>query len=90
MSRLLTLAQTSRLDEIVKAGVVRVGVFTDLEPYGFLDAIGKNVGYDVDIASELLIRLYGDRRRHARSAIGTNQLPLDIPVEVEMVVRVRD
>lgn len=41
-------------------------------------------------ASELLIRLYGDRGRHARSAIGTNQLPLDIPVEVELVVRIRD
>ena len=41
-------------------------------------------------ASELLIKLYGDQGKHARSAIGTNQLPLDIPVEVEMVVRVRD
>lgn len=41
-------------------------------------------------ASELLIRLYGDRGRHARSAIGTNQLPLDIPVEVELIVRIRD
>ena len=41
-------------------------------------------------ASELLIKLYGDRGQHARSAIGTNQLPLDIPVEVEIVVRVRD
>ncbi len=41
-------------------------------------------------ASELLIKLYGERGKHARSAIGTNQLPLDIPVEVEIVVRVRD
>jgi enamine deaminase RidA (YjgF/YER057c/UK114 family) len=41
-------------------------------------------------ASELLIKLYGARGQHARSAIGTNQLPLDIPVEVEIVVRVRD
>jgi enamine deaminase RidA (YjgF/YER057c/UK114 family) len=41
-------------------------------------------------ASELLIKLFGDRGKHARSAIGTNQLPLDIPVEVEIVVRVRD
>ncbi len=39
-------------------------------------------------ASELLIALYGDKGKHARSAIGTNQLPLDIPVEVEMIVRV--
>ena len=43
--------QTSRLDDIVKAGVVRIGVFTDLEPYGFLDASGKNVVYDVDIGT---------------------------------------
>ena len=41
-------------------------------------------------ASELLIKLYGDKGKHARSAIGTNQLPLGIPVEVEIVVRVRD
>jgi enamine deaminase RidA (YjgF/YER057c/UK114 family) len=41
-------------------------------------------------ASELLIKLFGDRGRHARSAIGVNQLPLDIPVEVELVVRVRE
>ncbi len=41
-------------------------------------------------ASELLIKLYGEKGQHARSAIGTNQLPLDIPVEVEIVVRVRD
>ncbi len=41
-------------------------------------------------ASELLVKLYGEKGKHARSAIGTNQLPLDIPVEVEIVVRVRD
>ncbi|HWU39920.1 MAG TPA: RidA family protein [Candidatus Acidoferrum sp.] len=41
-------------------------------------------------ASELLIKIFGDQGRHARSAIGTNQLPLDIPVEVEIVVRVKE
>jgi len=41
-------------------------------------------------ASELLIKVFGDKGKHARSAIGTNQLPMDIPVEVEMIVRVRD
>lgn len=41
-------------------------------------------------ASELLEKLFGDRGKHARSAIGTNQLPLDIPVEVEMIVQVKD
>jgi len=41
-------------------------------------------------ASELLVKVFGEAGKHARSAIGTNQLPLDIPVEVEIVVRVRD
>lgn len=41
-------------------------------------------------ASELLIKVFDERGKHARSAIGTNQLPLDIPVEVEIVVEVRD
>lgn len=41
-------------------------------------------------ASELLVKLFGDKGKHARSAIGTNQLPLDIPVEVEIIVQVRD
>lgn len=41
-------------------------------------------------ASELLIKLFGDRGKHARSAIGTNQLPQGIPVEVEIIVQVRD
>ncbi|HSB69719.1 MAG TPA: RidA family protein [Candidatus Methylomirabilis sp.] len=41
-------------------------------------------------ASELLIKLFGEAGKHARSAIGTNQLPLDIPVEVEIIVQVRD
>ena len=41
-------------------------------------------------ASELLIKLFGDKGKHARSAIGANELPMGIPVEVEMVVRVRD
>jgi len=49
--------QASRLDDILKAGTIKIGVFTDLEPYGFLDASGKNVGYDVDIGLELAKRL---------------------------------
>ncbi|MGB9868061.1 MAG: RidA family protein [Bacillota bacterium] len=41
-------------------------------------------------ASDLFVALYGERGKHARSAIGTNQLPLNIPVEIEMVVRVSE
>jgi enamine deaminase RidA (YjgF/YER057c/UK114 family) len=39
-------------------------------------------------ASELLLEVFGDAGRHARSAVGTAVLPLDAPVEVELVVEV--
>jgi len=39
-------------------------------------------------ASELLVRAFGDRGRHVRAALGTSNLPGNIPVEIEMVVRV--
>lgn len=39
-------------------------------------------------ASELLGEVFGDRGAHARSAVGVAVLPLDAPVEVELVVEV--
>ena len=44
----------------------------------------------VDGASELLVRLLGDSGRHARAAVGVSALPRNIPVELEMVLRVQD
>jgi enamine deaminase RidA (YjgF/YER057c/UK114 family) len=42
----------------------------------------------VNGASELLLDVFGDIGAHARSAIGVASLPLDAPVEVELVVEV--
>ena len=42
----------------------------------------------VNGASELLGQAFGDSGRHARSAVGVAVLPLDAPVEVELVVEV--
>ena len=39
-------------------------------------------------ASELLAEVFGDKGVHARSAVGVSELPLDAPVEVEMIVEV--
>ncbi|MBZ6473233.1 RidA family protein [Streptomyces griseocarneus] len=41
-------------------------------------------------ASELLGEVLGEKGVHARSAVGVTVLPLDAPVEVEIVVEVRD
>lgn len=42
----------------------------------------------VNGASEFLVEVFGDAGAHARSAVGAAGLPLDAPVEVEMVVEV--
>jgi len=39
-------------------------------------------------ASDLLVNLYGDAGRHARSAVGMGSLPGGIAVEIEMVLEV--
>lgn len=39
-------------------------------------------------ASDLLAEVFGDQGAHARSAVGVSELPLDAPVEVELIVEV--
>ena len=41
-------------------------------------------------ASNLLLEAFGDLGAHARSAVGVAVLPLDAPVEVEMIVELAD
>jgi enamine deaminase RidA (YjgF/YER057c/UK114 family) len=38
--------------------------------------------------SDLLVAVFGERGRHARSAAGMTSMPLDTTVEIEMVVEV--
>jgi enamine deaminase RidA (YjgF/YER057c/UK114 family) len=40
--------------------------------------------------SDLMVEVFGDRGKHARSAVGMGSLPFNIPVEIEMVVEVAD
>lgn len=44
----------------------------------------------VNGASELLIEVFGEAGKHARSAVGMAVLPLDAPVEVELIAEVAD
>ena len=41
-------------------------------------------------ASDLLVEIFGDLGRHARSAVGMNALPSNIAVEIEMIVEIAD
>ena len=40
-------------------------------------------------ASDLVVKVFGERGRHTRLAIGTSELPLGVPVEISAIVRVR-
>ena len=73
---------TGRLGAIKR--IVKVTVFVASAP----DFTGQpQVGNG---ASELLIEIFGEAGRHARSAVGMAALPMDAPVEVELIAEVRD
>ena len=63
------------LDKVVR--VVRLGGFINSSP-GFTD--GPKV---MNGASDLMVEVFGDRGRHARSTVGVAALPADAAVEVE-------
>jgi enamine deaminase RidA (YjgF/YER057c/UK114 family) len=44
----------------------------------------------VNGASELLLEVFGEAGRHARSAVGMAVLPFDAPVEIELIAEVHD
>lgn len=57
---------------------------------GFVASVPSFTGQPavVNGASELLVDVFGEHGVHARSAVGVASLPLDTPVEVELVVEV--
>jgi len=67
----------SRVEQVVK-----VNGYVNGAP-GFLDPPAVING-----ASDLLLAVFGERGRHARTSIGVAELPGGIPVEIEMVVRI--
>ena len=68
------------LDNVVR--IVRLGGFINCTP-DFLDAPKVMNG-----ASDLMVEIFGDKGRHARSTIGVAALPADAAVEVEAMVEV--
>ena len=40
-------------------------------------------------ASDLLVKIFGDKGRHTRVAVGSNSLPLDISVEIDAIIKIK-
>ena len=86
LARICTLNALAAVDSLVGIDavtqVVKVVGFVASAP-GFNGQPGV-----VNGASHLLAEVFGDHGSHARSAVGVAELPLDSPVEVELVVEV--
>ncbi len=46
--------------------------------------------YVINGCSDLMVEVFGESGRHARSAVGMSSLPMNIPVEIEMIVEVKE
>lgn len=70
------------LDKVVR--IVRV--------VGMVNAVDTFTGHSqvINGASDLLVEVFGDRGRHARAAVGVASLPIDLTVEITMIVEVSD
>ena len=74
-------AEVGELSNVVR--IVKVG--------GFVASAPDFTGHPgvINGASELLGQVFGEAGVHARAAVGVAALPLDAPVEVDMIVEVR-
>jgi enamine deaminase RidA (YjgF/YER057c/UK114 family) len=82
LNALAAVALVADLDQIEK--IVRVG--------GFVNGITGFTAIPpiINGASELFIKLFGEvNGKHARTAIGVAELPLNAPVEVEVLVQLK-
>lgn len=70
------------LDKITK--IVKLLGFVNSAP-GFVEQ-----PYVMNGASKLLEEVFGEKGKHARSAIASNELPFNTPVEIEMIVEVEN
>lgn len=82
LNAIAAVKSVSLLEEVVR--VVKVTVFVASAP-GFTGQPAVANG-----ASNLLLEAFGDIGAHARSAVGVAVLPLDAPVEVELIVELAE
>ena len=92
--------EATRAAALCAASLLRVFI-RDVGPLSMIDRLVKVTGFVnsepdylethlvVNGASQLFIDVLGDAGAHSRSAIGTATLPLGVPVEVELIGKLR-
>ena len=83
LNALAAISLVADIDQIEK--IVRVGGFVNGAPgFAAIPAV-------INGASELLIKLFGEvNGKHARTAVGVAELPLNAPVEIDLIVQLKN
>lgn len=69
-------------DKIDKVSLVKLfGLVNCIDGYSQQPAV-------VNGCSDLMIEVFGEKGKHARSAVGTNSLPLNVAVEIEAIFEI--
>lgn len=79
--------------EALKAGVGNLNnVKRIVKVLGMVNAVPEfdNHSQVINGFSDLMVEVFGENGKHARSAIGLGSLPRNIPVEVEMIVEMKN
>jgi ABC-type amino acid transport substrate-binding protein len=77
----------STLAEIKKRDKMIVGVKTDFPPFGSIDAAGKNVGFDVDVAHEFAKAMLGDPNKvELVSVTSGNRIPYLQSGKIDIII----
>lgn len=80
-----TVATTSVLDRVAKDGKIRIAVFSDVPPMGFLDENQELQGIDVDVAKEMAMAL-GDVEIEFVPTTNANRIPYLQSDKVDCVI----
>jgi enamine deaminase RidA (YjgF/YER057c/UK114 family) len=89
------LARTCALNALAALATVAGGLSAVVRVVKVTGFVASDPGFTdqprvVNGASELLLEVFGEGGRHARSAVGLAVLPFDAPVEIELIAEVRD
>jgi enamine deaminase RidA (YjgF/YER057c/UK114 family) len=87
-ARLCAINILAQLKEACSGDLDRVKRVVKL--VGFVNAVPDFVDHPkvVNGASDVMVEVFGDKGRHARSAVGSGSLPVNVAVEVEAIAEI--
>ncbi len=77
----------STLETVKKRGKLIAGVKTDFPPFGYVDAGGKNLGFDVDVAHLFAKALFNDENQVELVAVTSgNRIPFLQSGKIDIII----